>query len=844
MTNLNSTLNNFNSGELSPKVYGRFDLAAYFNGLRRMENFIGQTQGGAIFRGGFHFVAVTKGGTKAFLHKFQFSNVQSYMLEFTDTNIRIYKDRGIIAGPIDVTTPYLLAELFELKFAQNAQDLYIVHPNHKPRKLTRTSDTAWTLTVHTPAGVLPSFSPQKITEVTQANPAVVTFLNQDITAVTKANPAVVTYSGADNYANGDLIRISGIVGMIELNDRSFTVGNVNTGGNTFELVDIDSTAFTAYVSDGVAGVDAIFVNGDVILIEGVVGMTELNDTTPTIANVNLSAGTFELSGVDSTGFGVYVSDGTATQQNNNPSAVGIYEQRLIYGGSIASPETLWFSVSADFDDFTIGTGATDGLKYTVAVGEDANNIEWIKGTEDFLTIGGIGDILRATGGEGQEAITPTSISIKPTNTFGVADINPIGKKQSLIYMQRNNRTLLSFEKDELGIYKPTDNNIASDHITISGVTQIAYQEGRPDVTWAVKNNGDLIGMTINRRQQVSGWHRHSTTGDFISITTTPRDGDFDTLWVCVKRTVNGSETHHIEYLNDNPDFPRREDFVTGAANKIVDGEKFQRALFEAQKLYIHVDNAATFNGAQRAIDAGSILTIGAVTGTGVNFTASAAIFAAGDVDNEIWIKSTDGSRFGRAVITVFNSTTSVDCDIFLDFDATDVYPAGEWYITAKVITGLDNNEGLTVTVQTDGSTHPDRTVASNQITLDSEASVVHVGLGYIGTLETMDLEGGGTTGTAQTKQKSVFKAGLRLLDTSGLEIGTDYYNLKSRVLRAAVDLMDNPPPLFTGDEVVRFDDGTDANDAGWSRSKRVIVQQSLPLPATLQLVTPYFTVSN
>lgn len=689
MTNLNSTLNNFNSGELSPKVYGRFDLAAYFNGLRRMENFIGQTQGSAVFRGGFHFVAETKGGNKAFLQRFQFSNVQSYALEFTNLNIRIYKDRGIVAGPIDVVTPYLEAELFELKFAQNAQDLYIVHPNHQPRKLTRTSDVAWTLSLHAPVGIVPAFS-----------------------------------------------------------------------------------------------------------------------------------------------------------ANNFPSAVGIYEQRLIYGGSIDLPETLWFSKSADFDDFTVGIGATDGLKYTVAVGEDANNIEWIKGTEDFLTVGGIGDILRATGGEGQTAITPTDISIKPTNTFGVADINPIGKKQSLLYMQRNNRTLLSFEKDELGVYKPTDNNVASDHITISGVNQLAYQEGRPDIVWAVKNNGDAIGMTINRRQQVSGWHRHTTNGEFISMTTTPRDGDFDTLWACVKRTVNGSTTHHIEFLNDNPDFPRREDFVTGPDNKLTDDATFQRALFEAQKLYIHVDNAATFDGSQRAVDAGATLTIGAVTGSGITFTASAAIFAAGDVGNEIWVKSIDGSRFGRAEIVTFTNTTNVVCDIFLDFDATTVYPAGQWYITASVITGLDNNEGNLVTIQTDGSTHPDRTVASNQITLDSEASVVHVGLSYTGTLETMDLAGGGTNGTAQTKQKSVYKAGLRLLDAGGLEIGTDYYDLTPRILRAAVDLMDTPPPLFTGDEIVRFDDGNGDDDAGWSRSKRIVVQQSLPLPATVQLVTPYFTVAN
>lgn len=80
---------------------------------------------------------------------------------------------------------------------------------------------------------------------------------QDITGITNANPCVITYSGADNYANGEEIYISGIVGAIGkyLNDRWFLVANVDTVANTFELdyrdaSNVNSTAFGAYVSGG------------------------------------------------------------------------------------------------------------------------------------------------------------------------------------------------------------------------------------------------------------------------------------------------------------------------------------------------------------------------------------------------------------------------------------------------------------------------------------------------------------------------------------------------------------------------------------------------------------------
>lgn len=82
--------------------------------------------------------------------------------------------------------------------------------------------------------------------------ATATRANADITGITQANPAVVTYSGADNWANGDLVFISGVVGMMEVNNQIYVVANVNTGANTFELQGVDSSAFTAYSSGGVA----------------------------------------------------------------------------------------------------------------------------------------------------------------------------------------------------------------------------------------------------------------------------------------------------------------------------------------------------------------------------------------------------------------------------------------------------------------------------------------------------------------------------------------------------------------------------------------------------------------
>lgn len=73
-----------------------------------------------------------------------------------------------------------------------------------------------------------------------------------VTGATQADPVVVT-AGTHGRSNGDKVYIKEVVGMTEINCRTFIVANKTA--NTFELQDsltkdIDGTGFTAYVSGG------------------------------------------------------------------------------------------------------------------------------------------------------------------------------------------------------------------------------------------------------------------------------------------------------------------------------------------------------------------------------------------------------------------------------------------------------------------------------------------------------------------------------------------------------------------------------------------------------------------
>lgn len=138
-----------------------------------------------------------------------------------------------------------------------------------------------------------------------------------ITAITQANPGVVTAT-AHGFVTGDKIKITGVVGMTQVNDLYFTITVIDA--NSFSI-GVDTTAYTAYSSGGTATKHGItqtnparvystahgFSNGQLIHVSGATGMTQVNGLAFTVANA--SADFFDLSGINATAYGAYTDSG-------------------------------------------------------------------------------------------------------------------------------------------------------------------------------------------------------------------------------------------------------------------------------------------------------------------------------------------------------------------------------------------------------------------------------------------------------------------------------------------------------------------------------------------------------
>jgi hypothetical protein len=652
---------------------------------------------------------------------------------------------------------------------------------------------------------------------------VVTNTPTAITAITKANPAVVT-STAHGLNNGEKVVIVDVGGMAEVNNLEFTVANKTA--NTFELSGINSTNYTTYTSGGTV---AEIVEVTSPYTEAQLFEVNYAQTADTMYLVHPSHAPYKLTRSSHTAWTLATYVRTAdpfTGAGEYPSVVAFFEQRLIMASSDNAPQKIWGSVGGSYDDFTTGTADDDAFVYVIANGQ-VNRIRWMQGTEEFLAVGTAGTEFRASGGGDMNAITPTNITIKPASYYGSANVKPILLDTHIIFVEKDSKTIRSFEYDALQDgYSSINRTLLADHVTGTGVKQVAYQAGQPSVAWFVRNDGQLAGFTFEPKEEVQGWHRHVTDGTFESVATIPQANAPDAVYFVIKRTVDGVTKRFVEYFSEQPTVPIFEDYYTGVQDD--DLSSFNDDLWEIQKELFFVDCGVTYDGSAYATYG---LTLSAVTGN-ITVTAGGSTFTSDMVGNQIW-----AAGVGRMEITAYTSATVVSATVLEDFPSTAL-AAGAWYLTASTFGGLQHLAGEDVVATADGGVEEGLTVtAQGTVTIGYECSFVNLGLPYRGIIKTMPLEGGGNNGPAATKNKSISRVGVRFLNTLGAQVGSSIYDLTEIAFRDAADVFDRPPPLFSGIKDVHISDN-------WDADKSIFIVQDAPLPCIVTVLQPHFSAND
>lgn len=229
----------FASGEISPSLRGRVDRDVYYNGAERIRNAYVGPLGGVIKRPGTKYIGNTTGDKVARLIPFQFNIVQTYLMVFTDKELKIYRDGDLKAtvtgGVIETLTESVIQEM---KFTQSLDTLILVHPDVAPIQILRVSDTSWTPS--TISLTIPNFDfgsgAEAVWSSTRGWPVSATFFQQRLWfGGSKSRPTAVWGSkvaGFFDFTTGEN-PADGIAVTIE-DDESNAIVNI-VGGRTLQI---------------------------------------------------------------------------------------------------------------------------------------------------------------------------------------------------------------------------------------------------------------------------------------------------------------------------------------------------------------------------------------------------------------------------------------------------------------------------------------------------------------------------------------------------------------------------------------------------------------------------------
>jgi hypothetical protein len=482
---------------------------------------------------------------------------------------------------VEVTTTYTEEHVQQIKVAQSADVLYIVHPSYAPAKLERTSHTAWTLTDI-------QFQPPPTAE-RDWEP------NTTITPAATTGAGITFTAGASIFLSGDVGRqiISGSQKAIIVTYTSATqvdcdiiydFDDTNPIASGEWLIrgspnaEIDPTADEPVntiitLQNATADVFRSTDVGKYVRIRG--GLVKITVFT------NATTVKGEILAVLNEGHAPtdvwIIEESLWTATLGYPGAVALFEQRLCLAGSTEYPQTVWGSVSAAYENFALGSNDDDAFEFSFAANQ-VNIIKWLEAAK-VLFCGTTGGEWRLGATTLNDPLTPSNVNLVRETSYGTADIQPVSSNHVILFVQRLARKIreISYNFDIDG-FIANDLTILSDHLPKDGdgIKSVFYQPEPNSIIWAVRNDGVLLGLTYHRDHEVIGWHRHVLGGTDVEVESgavipSADEAEYE-VWLSVKRTVNSSTVRYIERIKP-----------------IFDGDVLEDAFF--------VDSGMTYDGA-------------------------------------------------------------------------------------------------------------------------------------------------------------------------------------------------------------------------------------------------------
>ena len=706
-------------------------------------------------------------------------------------NTAYWSSTNIPEGPpLELTTPYLEGDLFALDCStQSADVLWVFHPNYPPAVIERVSANVWQYSLTLPGNQPGEPAYRGTTDVVTTGYSA---LGQNISLISQASACVVvlaTGSAAQPFNNGDRIYINECAGMVELNEGEFLVADITLGTPAITVIDA-------------AG------NSTTVTPASAVWYLTLQDPN-TGDNIN-SSGYLQYQGG---GFAVEVVALFAAA-GDYPSCGTLYQERLAVGGSDNNPTQMNGSVQGDYPDFICDPNEEDYAIQFTLVSNQVNQLLNMIGTPNALLIGTSGGVWVMSASNG-ESLSQTNVNASQQSSIGVSALQPQLVNGSAIFVSRSTRIVTflvySFTSNQ---WENNDLTRLNRNITLgssaatSGIAQTAFQVEPYPIFWAVRNDGQLIGLVFNVQDQVYAWFRVNMTpegGTIESVAVISGQGQEDQVVVVVNRTINGVTQRYVEY-------------------------------FMPQELFSQLSNAFFVHCGQQWHGLPAVAITGIANGVGATVTAPNHGFSNGmqvQISGVVGMASPNGDQSINQDATEAYTVASATTDTFelATMDTTTWTPyvsGGSVEQVTNQVTGMSYLMGQSVVATGDGALIiPTPTpVTSDTVTFPFYCNVITIGLPYQMTVQPTNPVLSGQGATTRSMPQKINRISLSLYQSMGGQYGDDLDHMYD--ITYGPGAQGKQPKMSTFDSLVRD------TDCDWTEESTFFVTQNDPLPFTLR----------
>lgn len=598
----------FNSGEVSPDLYGRDDVQKVNSGCVVCDNMILTVQGAAYYRGGMSHTAQTKNNSKVLLLDFTYNDNDSYIMEFGNRYVRFYRNQQPLKDSndniIELTTPYALADLWDddglpaLRKAQSADVVYLFNSTQKypVQRLERLSNGTFELEA-VDYGEDGGFEDLNTKQTDRVYVGAQTGDNVTITA-TKAifkqghvgglfYVEPTNFNGIMQWAEGKNVNQGD---RILCNYRHYVAAATGETGYTtpkhYEGTATDGKLNWTYedCGYGIGEIKSVAQDGKSCVVKVLMPFP------------------WACVGVDRKSW--KWKFGSWCEEYGYPSCGCFHRERLC----LMRGSRVWFSWSDDFEnfaekDFGAITYET-GFSFNVSSGITVGKSQWAESGKDLIVGTDVNVVAIGESNTSDLFYVSNCRSYEQTRDACRA-IQPVRIGQRFVFTDITGKSVDTLTYDALSYQYDSDSiQIYAKHICVEGITDMVRIREPFDVIYCLKSNGALSCCLYNPQQEGLAWYRIKTDGEIMSIAK-----DSTNLALCVKRKIinNGVESDYysVEYLQN----PFQGFFSKTLADFETEKEYLQYckdALLEAQKeaCYLDASNIYTSNVAFKTINTG------------------------------------------------------------------------------------------------------------------------------------------------------------------------------------------------------------------------------------------------